>query len=319
MDTLQEDLDKRLTRTTQYLWHEHILRVLPPACLQANITPLQASKLWLKWSLYDKKFAELEAEHRIGHSTYGDMFNSITYHTNGFASRWVTPFTHEIRRRVARKYLPPILATRGFTGHLDSSHFSCWCWRSRGEDEKCLISHKTKKSALTTQVLMLPNLLIGWVSYTDGAATHDKTHTQNTSLNQEPWLNPRDLFTSDCAYHNCPQIVPPLSNDQILANPELHQYATQFYEFHRKIEKSFGDIKKRFEVFRKYRYQKQFFNRHLRACCGLENIERRILLGDMQEMRSFEPILTYDGSLIDPFAPEPVEYPWERGRELMGM
>lgn len=305
LDMLQSDIDNRLARTTQYIFYKHILLHLNPAVLQANVTPITAAKLYLKWILYNDSYSSLEESHRLGHSSYTPMFNAITYQTEKFSTDHITMHTYEKRRRWSQRYHPELLRGR-FTGHLDGTHCKAWCWTSRGEDPKCLFSHKSRKSALTTQALLLPNLIVGWLSYTDGAATHDKTATELSTLLDEMWLEQRDLFSADSAYQNLEHIEPPMTQREAEMSEDNAQYARQVYEYHRKIEVYFGDLKRKFEILGCYRHQKQFFNRIMRLAVALQNIERLLLHRDLPPLTRFEGLLTFTGELVDPFeAPAP--------------
>lgn len=264
----------------------------------------------------------LERQHSIGHSTYTPMFNMITYLTPPFIHQHINPRTYAERLRLSHRYHPPLLKGR-FTGYLDGTHCPTWCWKSRGEDPKSHYSHKFKGPGLTQQVLMLPDLTVGkywnkgggegeknintykktgWASHSDGAATHNKSKVRESTLYNEPWLDHRDLFSTDCIYAGLPQIEAPLTRQELLEHPDLHQYARQVYDFHRSIERYFREVKRKFQILDGYRYQKQFFNRLFKLTLALTNIERRVSTKEIPPMERFPLVECFNGSLVDIFA-----------------
>jgi hypothetical protein len=282
-ETLQMELDLRLTRGAQIVWmryfHAHYQDVKIP--IPSHFYWKDAAKLFLHWLLF---YGSLRQYKRFG-VPKSSMDRLIDYCMNvmaDFAAIYVVPGSLEERKQLSANIFDPHFKFVTFI--IDGTHTPCAVYTERGENAQDYYSFKIKGSGLNTQVAILADGKVAWTSSTSAPCSTDP----DIKMMQMEWGNftaiceelPRsymsDWTLADGAYFQfrrdrwlTPHRKPP--RGQLTPLQERHNKLMQGERG--KVERNFAELKNIWSILRRcYTQPKRQFNGFFRLCCAMHNL-----------------------------------------------
>ena len=278
---MQNEIDRRMHRTTQQLFYKYFKenRLKGPNALKpipGNYYWKDVIKIYLHWLLYHPNL-RFYIKWGLPKTSCSDILDYVEIKMNGFSSKWLHFKTYEERIAYAQEYFQ--YPWNKVTIMLDGTHTPCFVYPTRNESKSDYYSFKLKNSALNTQVAILANGWICWVSDESGPAAirNDPAMMNDHIMSYIFNLSNNDITIANGVYfafdrynflvpHRKP-VKSDLKPEQVLEN-EKHT------EVRSKIERSFGLVKNRFDILtHQFKFEKSRFNNIFKMICALNNIE----------------------------------------------
>jgi hypothetical protein len=296
-DQMMLEVQKRLSCYTIYKIFCHFAKELDQKNVPSRMYIKHAVLAFLYWILYYPVILQMEKLFLIPHSTCNRLWKFFSNKLESFNAKYIKRLDYKKRKAISKKILPAEF--NKCTWIVDGTHTPVYLFKKRKEFMKTYYSYKLKTSAFNTQVGILADGSVGFVSDAIPCGeSNDINDLRHSGFLQV--IYKRDIIMGDGGYKGIPDAVTPHRQPRRKRGKPRRNLSEDKRDYNRRlsqargiVERNFGDLKNHFNILsRPYRHDKEWFSAFNRFCYAIHNLEK------LAKSKKYREDLIYDPDLI---------------------